>query len=400
MSKKINQHISNLRSQTRLVRGGLERSSHGETSEAIFMNSGYVFKNAEEAEARFAGESEGYIYSRYGNPTVKIFEKRMALNEGTESCFATSSGMSAVFASLMCFLKAGDHVLSSRSLFGSCFHIIDKILPRYGIITKLIDGTDRDQWEQNITKDTKCVFFETPSNPTMEIIDIQYVSNLAHKNDALVIVDNIFASPILQKPIEFGADVVVYSGTKHIDGQGRSMGGAILSTNHFREDYLKPFIRHTGPTLSPFNALIMLKGLETLKYRMDAHCRTAIMIAEYLENHKKILKTIYPGLKSHPQFNLAKKQMLQSGSIITFIVKGGKDDAFNFLNALNLIDISNNLGDTKSLVTHPATTTHRIIGEEGRKKLNINNEMIRLSVGLEDHHDIMEDIDQSLDKIL
>ena len=400
MSKKINQHISNLRSQTKLVRGGLERSNHGETSEAIFMNSGYVFKNAEEAEARFAGESEGYLYSRYGNPTVKIFEKRMALNEDTESCFATSSGMSAVFASLMCFLKAGDHVLSSRSLFGSCFHIIDKILPRYGIITKLIDGTDRDQWEQNITKDTKCVFFETPSNPTMEIIDIQYVSNLAHKNDALVIVDNIFASPILQKPIEFGADVVVYSGTKHIDGQGRSMGGAILSTNHFREDYLKPFIRHTGPTLSPFNALIMLKGLETLKYRMDAHCRTAIMIAEYLENHKKILKTIYPGLKSHPQFNLAKKQMLQSGSIITFIVKGGKDDAFNFLNALNLIDISNNLGDTKSLVTHPATTTHRIIGEEGRKKLNINNEMIRLSVGLEDHHDIMEDIDQSLDKIL
>ena len=399
MKDKQNQTLKNSRRQTKLVRGGLYRSSHGETSEAIFMNSGYVFENAEQAEARFAGEQEGYLYSRYGNPTVTMFEERMALNESAESCFATSSGMSAVFASLMCQLKTGDHVVSSRALFGSCFHILDQILPRYGIITNLIDGTDYNQWEKNITKNTKCIFFETPSNPAMEIIDIQHVSNIAHQHGALVIVDNIFASPVLQRPIDFGADIVVYSGTKHIDGQGRSMGGAVLSTNEFREEYLKPFIRHTGPTLSPFNAWILLKGLETLNYRMNQHCKNATKIAEHLNDHKLISKIIYPGLKTHPQFELAKKQMLQAGSIITFVIKGGQEKAFEFMNALEVFDISNNLGDTKSLATHPATTTHRVIGEEGRKKLNIDDGMVRLSIGLEDPQDLIEDIDQAFGKL-
>lgn len=399
MTDKKAQRLKNFKAQTNLVRGGLYRSSHGETSEAIFMNSGYVFDNAEQAEARFAGEQEGYLYSRYGNPTVTMFEERMALNEGTETCFATASGMSAVFASLMCQLKSGDHVLSSRALFGSCFHIIDQILPRYGIITNLIDGTDNKEWEQNINKNTKCIFFETPSNPAMEIIDIQHVADIAHQQGVMVVVDNIFASPILQKPIDFGADIVVYSGTKHIDGQGRSMGGAVLSNYEFREEYLKPFLRHTGPTISPFNAWILLKGLETLNYRMNQHCQNASKIAEVLCDYKIISKVIYPGLKAHPQFKLAQKQMLQAGSIVTFILKGGKASAFKFMNALEVFDISNNLGDTKSFATHPATTTHRVIGEEGRKKLNIDDGMIRLSIGLEDIQDLVDDIDQALRKI-
>ena len=396
MPKNSKNSLKKLRQQTELVRGGLYRSSHGETSEAIFMNSGYVFKSAEQAEARFAGKKSGYLYSRYGNPTITMFEKRMALNEGAESCFATSTGMSAVFSSLMCFLNSGDHIVASRALFGSCYHIIDKILPRYGINVNLIDGTKLTQWKKYINKKTKCIFFETPSNPAMEIIDIKSVSEIAHQNNAIVIVDNIFASPVLQKPMEFGADVVVYSGTKHIDGQGRSMGGAILSSRKFREKFLKPFIRHTGPTLSPFNAWILLKGLETLKYRMNQHCFNALKIASYLNKHNLILKTIYPKLKSHRQFELAKKQMLNGGSIITFVIKGGKEKAFNFMNNLNIIDISNNLGDTKSLVTHPGTTTHRVIGEEGRKKLKIEDGMIRLSIGLEDHQDLIEDIEQAL----
>ena len=396
MQKHNNDFIKKLREQTKLVRGGLYRSSQGETSEAIFMNSGYVFKSSEQAEARFAGKQNGYLYSRYGNPTVTMFEKRMALNEGAESCFATSSGMSAVFSSLMCFLNSGDHIVASRALFGSCHHIIDKILPRYGINVDLVNGTELAEWEKHITKRTKCIFFETPSNPTMEVIDIKKVCDIAHKNNAIVIVDNIFASPVLQKPMKFGADVVVYSGTKHIDGQGRSMGGAVLSSRKFREKYLKPFIRHTGPTLSPFNAWILLKGLETLRYRMNQHCFNTLKIASYLNKHNLILKTIYPKLKSHEQFKLAQKQMLDGGSIITFVIKGGKKNAFNFMNNLKIIDISNNLGDTKSLVTHPGTTTHRVIGEEERKKLKIEDGMIRLSIGLEDYKDLIEDIKQAL----
>ena len=398
MSIKKNINYNQYRNQTKLVRGGLFRSRNGETSEAIFMNSGYVFNSAEEAKARFSGEQEGYLYSRYGNPTVTMFEERMALNEGAEACFATASGMSAVFASLLSYLKSGDHVVSSRSLFGSCYHIIDQILPRYGITTHLIDGTDLSQWEQHITNKTKCIFLETPSNPTMEIVDIKSVARIAHQFNALVIVDNIFASPVLQKPMDLGADIVVYSGTKHIDGQGRSMGGAILSSKKHYEEYLKPFIRHTGPTISPFNAWVLLKGLETLKYRMNQHCYNALKVANYLSLHSKVEKTIYPGLKNHPQHELIKKQMLQGGSIITFIIKENK--AFQFMNALNIFDISNNLGDTKSLVTHPATTTHRVIGEEGRKKLNISDTMIRLSIGLEDKDDLLEDIDQAFKQVI
>ena len=388
-----NKNYKNYKKQTQRVRGGLLRSEHGETSEAIFMNSGYVFKSAEEAKARFAGELEGYLYSRYGNPTVTMFENRMALNEESECCFATASGMAAVFASLMSYLKSGDEVVSSRALFGSCYQIIDQILPRYGIITHLIDGTDLSQWEKHVTNKTKCVFLESPSNPTMEIIDIQAVSKIAHQRNALVIVDNILASPVLQKPMDLGADIVVYSGTKHIDGQGRSIGGAILSSQQLYEEYIKPFMRHTGPTLSPFNAWILLKGLETLEYRMDQHCHNALKVANYLSQHPKVEKTIYPFLKNHPQYALAKKQMSKGGSIVTFIIKG--NNAFEFMNALNLFDISNNLGDTKSLVTHPATTTHRVIGEEGRRKLNIPDNMIRLSIGLEDVDDLIEDIEEA-----
>ena len=397
MTYNKNKDYIKFKHQTRLVRGGLFRSTHGETSEAIYMNSGYVFNSAEEAKAKFAGELDGYLYSRYGNPTVTMFEERMSLNEGAEACFATASGMAAVFASLMSFLKSGDDVVSSQALFGSCYHILDQILPRYGIITHLIDGTDLSQWEKHITNKTKCIFLESPSNPTMEIIDLQLVSKIAHQHNALVIVDNIFASPVLQKPMKFGADIVVYSGTKHIDGQGRSMGGAILSSKQHYEEYIKPFMRHTGPTLSPFNAWVLLKGLETLKYRMDQHCYNALKIANYLSQHPKVEKTIYPGLKYHPQYTLAKKQMLNGGSIVTFNIKG--NNAFKFMNALNLFDISNNLGDTKSLTTHPATTTHRVIGEEGRKKLNIPNNMIRLSIGLEDVDDLIEDIEKALKQI-
>ncbi len=294
MSIKKNNNYNKYRNQTKLVRGGLFRSNHGETSEAIFMNSGYVFNSAEEAKARFAGELEGYLYSRYGNPTVTMFEERMAINEGAEACFATASGMSAVFASMLSYLKSGDHVVASRALFGSCYHILNEILPRYGIVTHLIDGTDLSQWEKYITNKTKCVFLESPSNPTMEIIDVRSVAKIAHQYRALVIVDNILASPVLQKPMEFGADIVVYSGTKHIDGQGRSLGGAILSSKKHYEKYLKPFIRHTGPTISPFNAWILLKGLETLQNRMSQHCHNALEVANYLSQHSKVKKTIYP----------------------------------------------------------------------------------------------------------
>jgi len=382
--------------QTQLIRGGVTRSQHGETSEALFFNSGYVYKNAEEARDRFAGKQDGYLYSRYGNPTVSMFQDRMALNEGAENCFATSSGMSAVFASLMSYLEAGDEVVSSRALFGSCYYILNELLPKYNIKTHLIDGTDIKQWEKYITKKTKCIFLESPSNPTMEIVDIQAVAKIAHEVGALVIVDNILASPALQKPLELGADIVVYSATKHIDGQGRAMGGAILSTKQHFEDHIKNFTRHTGPTLSPFNAWILLKGLETLEYRINQHCINAKTVAEFLAQHQSVEKTIYPGLNTHPQYELAKKQMTQPGSIVTFCIKG--DKAFNFINNLKLFDISNNFGDTKSLVTHPTTTTHRVLGEEGREKLSITNNMVRLSIGLEDVEDIIEDIDQALSK--
>ena len=384
------------RQDTRLVRGGQERTGFGETSEALFLTSGYVYDSAEEAEARFKGEAEGFIYSRYGNPTVRMFEERLALLEGAEECFATSSGMAAVFASLMCQLKTGDHVVASRALFGSCHHILTQILPRFGIETTLVDGPDLDQWQAAMRPETACIFLETPANPTLELVDIQAVSEMAHAVDARVIVDNVFATPLLQKPFELGADVVVYSATKHIDGQGRTLGGAVLGSEHFIMEVLQPLMRHTGPALSPFNAWVLVKGLETLSLRLEKMCANALSLAEFMTRRPEISKVLYPGLDSHPQRALACRQMKGAGSLITFELAAGGAGAFKFLNALELIDISNNLGDAKSLITHPATTTHRAMGEEGRAQIGVTDAMVRLSVGLEDPADLMDDLDRAL----
>ncbi len=385
------------RQSTRLVRGGTERSPFSETSEGLFMTSGYVYDSPEEAEAAFAGDIDRYMYSRYANPTLTMFEKRLALLEGAETCVSTSTGMAAVFASLASQLQAGDRVVASRALFGSCLHIIREILPKYGIEHVLVDGTDLDQWKQALSKKTKCVFLETPSNPCLEIIDIRAVCDLAHEAGALVIVDNVFATPVLQRPLELGADIVMYSATKHIDGQGRAMGGAILTNNaEFVEDSLVPFFRHTGPSLSPFTAWVMLKGLETIDLRVARHSENAHVVAEFLNGHKGITRVIYPGLESHPQHELAMKQMSSGATMVSFEVNGGKEGAFKFMNGLGLIDISNNLGDAKSLTTHPATTTHHKLVPEERQVLGITDGLVRLSVGLEDVEDLKEDLDQAL----
>jgi len=381
---------------TNLVRGGLTRSNFKETSEAIFLNSGFVYDSAEQAEAIFLGKKKGFQYSRYANPTVEMFEQRLALLDGSEACFATASGMAAVFGSMMCQLKAGDHVVSASALFGSCRYILNDILPKFGIEVSFIDGKNIKEWNKSIQKNTKIFFFESPSNPCLEIIDIKQVCNLAKKNKITTIVDNIFASPVLQQPVKFGADVVIYSGTKHIDGQGRAMGGAVCSTNKFKENILKPFLRHTGPCISPFNAWVLLKSLETIKIRVLSQSDNALQIASFLEKHKKIKQVYYPGLKSFPQYVLAKKQQSAGGTMIAFKVKGGKKDAFKIINKLNIFDISNNLGDSKSLVTHPTTTTHKILGEEARLSLGITPNLIRLSIGLEDINDLKEDLSNSL----
>ena len=381
---------------TNLVRGGLTRSNFKETSEAIFLNSGFVYDSAEQAEAIFLGKKKGFQYSRYANPTVEMFEQRLALLDGSEACFATASGMAAVFGSMMCQLKAGDHVVSASALFGSCRYILNDILPKFGIEVSFIDGKNIKEWNKNIQKNTKIFFFESPSNPCLEIIDIKQVCNLAKKNKITTIVDNIFASPVLQQPVKFGADVVIYSGTKHIDGQGRAMGGAVCSTNKFKENILKPFLRHTGPCISPFNAWVLLKSLETIKIRVLSQSDNALQIASFLEKHKKIEQVYYPGLKSFPQYALAKKQQSAGGTMIAFKVKGKKKDAFKVINKLNIFDISNNLGDSKSLVTHPTTTTHKVLGEEARLSLGITPNLIRLSIGLEDINDLKEDLSNSL----
>lgn len=352
-----------LREATLLVRGGLARTPFDETAEGLFLTSGYVYATAAEAEAAFAGEHDRYIYSRYGNPTVSMFEERLRLLEGAEACMATASGMAAVFAALASMVAAGDRVVGSRALFGSCHVILAEILPRLGVETTLVDGTSFAEWEQALAGGAKAVFLETPSNPGLEIIDIAAVSELAHAAGAIVIVDNVFASPILQKPLEFGADVVVYSATKHIDGQGRVLGGAILCSEQFKTESLMPFTRHTGPSLSPFNAWVLLKGLETLRLRVDAMSRSALTLAERLEGHAGIRAVGYPMLASHPQHDLAKRQMAAGGTILTVDV-GDKDSAFRFMDSLSLFDISNNVGDAKSLATHPATTTHRRIGAQ------------------------------------
>ena len=384
------------RMQTKMVRGGLDRSAHRETTEAISMTSGFVYDNAEDAEAAFKGEADRFIYTRYGNPTVSAFQDRMCLLEGAETCTATASGMSAVFNAMLAIVKAGDRVVASRALFGSCDYIIGEILPRFGIETEFVDGTDLNQWEKALSKPTQAVFFETPSNPTLEIIDLERVAELAHAAGGRVVVDNVVATPVLQKPLELGADIVVYSATKHIDGQGRALAGAILGKQSFYDDHLQPFIRHTGPSCSPFNAWVMLKGLETLDLRVERHCRNTNEVARWLETQNGINKVIYPGLESHPQHDLAKKQMTDFGSVVSFELNGGKDKAFALLNAFKVIDISNNLGDTKSITTHPATTTHQRLTPEERAHLGITDGFIRLSVGLEDVEDIKEDLAQAL----
>ncbi len=384
------------RPQTEMVRGGLARSGFDETSEALYLTSGYVYESAEEAEAAFKGDKDRFVYSRYANPTVSMFEERLRLLEGAEACRATASGMSAVFASLMAQLKAGDRVVASRALFGSCDYIIAELLPRFGIETELIDGTDLSAWEAALAKGAQAVFMETPSNPTLEIIDIRAVCELAHAAGAKVIVDNVFATPLLQRPLDLGADIVVYSATKHIDGQGRTMGGAILCSEAFIKDHLQMFYRHTGPSMSPFNAWVMLKGLETLELRVERHCANALKVARFLEGRAGVMRVLYPGLPSHPQAELAGRQMKGGSALVAFEIEGGKERAFRTVNSLATIDISNNLGDAKSLITHPATTTHQRLSPEGRARLGIGDGLLRLSVGLEDADDLIEDLDQAL----
>ena len=386
--------------QTQLVRGATERSQFDETSEAIFLTSGYVYKTAEEAEESFKGGLERFVYSRFRNPTVAMFEKRLALIEGAEECRATSSGMAAVFAALACQLSAGDRLVAARAIFGSCQYVCGELLPRFGITTEFVDGADLDQWRKALSKPAKAVFLESPSNPGLEMIDLKAVCDLAHGSGALVVVDNVFATPILQKPLQFGADIVVYSATKHIDGQGRCLGGAVLGTTQFITDKLTPFFRHTGPSLSPFNAWVLLKGLETLDLRVRRHCDNALHIARTLEKQNSLSRVLYPLLPSHPQHALAARQMDNGGgSVISFELAGGKAAAFKFLNALKLIDISNNLGDAKSLICHPATTTHQRLTPEQRAEVGITEGFIRLSVGLEDPNDLLADLTQALGKI-
>ena len=383
-------------SNTNLVRGGINRSQFNETSEALFLTSGFVYKSAQQAEAIFKGSKKGFQYSRYLNPTVEIFEKRLALLDGSEDCFATASGMAAIFFSLMCQLRAGDHIVSSSALFGSCKEIVKNILPRYGIEVTFVDGKNINEWKKAVKKNTKIFFFETPSNPLLELIDIRAVCNIAKKNKIITVVDNIFASPVLQKPILMGADVIVYSGTKHIDGQGRVLGGAILSSKKFKENVLKSYLRHTGPAMSPFNAWVLLKGLETIKLRVDAQSHAALEIAQFLNKHSKVEEVFYPFLKNSSQYQLAKKQQTMGGTILSFKIKGKKKEAFKFINKLKIFDISNNLGDAKSIVTHPTTTTHRILMEKERLELGITENLIRLSIGLETVSDLRKDIEIAL----
>lgn len=384
------------RPETLAVRGGLSRSGFDETSEAMFLTSGFVYESAEQAEAAFKDEIEKFIYSRYGNPTVSMFEERLRLLEGAEACFATASGMAAVWVALAALCGEGDRIVSSRALFGSCFVIIDEILPRFGVEAVFVDGPDLAQWEEALSVPTAAVFFETPSNPMQELVDIEAVSRLAHAAGAKVVVDNVFGTPVFSRPLDHGADIVVYSATKHIDGQGRVLGGAVLGPAEFIDGPVKNLMRHTGPAMSPFNAWVLVKGLETMALRVAQMSTSALTIARHLEGREGIVKVIYPMLESHPQHDLAQRQMTGGGTVITFEVEGGKDVAFRVLNALELVDISNNLGDAKSLVTHPATTTHRRLTPEARAAVGISDGTIRISIGLESVDDLVEDIEAAL----
>jgi len=382
-----------LRPATLLVRGGTTRTEHAETAEALFLTSGFVYDSAAQAEATFAGTERHYQYSRFGNPTVSMLEQRLALLEGAEACRMTATGMAAVHAALLSHLKAGDRVVASRALFGSCHWIVSTLLPRYGVATEFVDGGDIGQWREALSRPAALVLLETPSNPMLEIVDLPTVAELAHAAGAIVVVDNVFATPLLQKPLAMGADVVVYSCTKHMDGQGRVLGGAVLGSTAWVDAVLQPFIRNTGPSLSPFNPWVILKGLETLPLRLRAMCAAAAEIADWLATRPEVARVLYPHRADHPQAALAKRLMPEAGgSLVTFDLAGGKDAAFRFCDALGLIDISNNLGDSKSLVTHPATTTHMRIGAEERARLGIGEGTIRLSVGLEDVRDLTEDL--------
>ncbi|WP_330473759.1 O-succinylhomoserine sulfhydrylase [Terrabacter sp. C0L_2] len=384
------------RPDTLAVRAGLSRSGFEETSEAIYLTSGFVYETAEAAEAAFKGDVDRFVYSRYGNPTVSMFEERLRQIEGAEACFATGSGMSAVFVALAALLGKGDRVVSSRALFGSCFVILDEILPRWGVETVFVDGADLDQWREALSEPTAAVFFETPSNPMQELVDIAAVTGLAHEAGAKVVVDNVFGTPVFSKPLDFGADIVVYSATKHIDGQGRTLGGAVLGPKEFIDGPVQNLMRHTGPSMSPFNAWVLLKGLETLSLRVVRMADSALEVARFLESHPSVKRVVHPFLESHPQHDLAKRQMLAGGTVVTFELDGGKDEAFALMNALEVIDISNNLGDSKSLITHPATTTHRRLAPEARAAVGITDGVLRVSIGLEDVRDLVDDLQRAL----
>lgn len=388
--------FASLKDATKLVHGGTIRSEFGETSESLFLTSGYVYDSAESAEARFKGDEDGYIYSRFMNPTIKMFEERMIALEGAEDARATATGMAAVSASVLSYLNAGDHIVSAKALFGSCRYVVETLLPRFGVETTLVDGSDIEAWKAAMKPNTKAVFFETPTNPALELVDMQAVADIAHEAGALVIVDNVFATPYFQKPMEFGADVVCYSATKHIDGQGRCLGGVVLGKQDYIDDYLHDFMRQTGPSISPFNAWVMLKGLETLPLRIEKAASNARKVADFLSEHQKVKRAIYPGREDHPQHELAKRQMKGFGTMVAFEIDGTKEDAFSFMNNLEIISISNNLGDTKSLITHPTTTTHQRLEEEERLELSITPSLIRLSVGIEDSEDLLNDIADAL----
>jgi O-succinylhomoserine sulfhydrylase len=385
------------RPETRLVHSGTLRSEFGETSEGLFLTQGYVYETAELCEARFKGQDPGYIYSRYSNPTIAMFERRMIELEGAEACRSTATGMAAVTTAVLAPLKAGDHVVASKALFGSCRYVVEDLLPRYGIASTLVDGLDLDAWKKAMRPNTKSCFLESPTNPTLDVLDIPAIADIAHQAGARLIVDNVFATPIWQSPLELGADVVVYSATKHIDGQGRCLGGLILSSEAFIAEHIHNFMRQTGPSLSPFNAWVLLKGLETLAVR--AQTETAAKVADALATHPKVSRLIYPGRADHPQAALVKKQMRAGSTLVGFEVKGGKAGAFRCLNGLTLARISNNLGDAKSLVTHPATTTHQRLTPEARAELGISDGFIRFSTGLEHADDLIEDLAKALEKV-
>ncbi len=386
------------RPETRLVHSGTIRSEFGETSEALFLTQGYVYNSAEQCEARFKGEDPGYIYSRYSNPTISMFERRMIELEGAEAGRSTATGMAAVTTALLAPLKAGDHVVAAKAMFGSCRYVVEDLLPRYGITSTLVDGLDLDQWKRAMRPNTRSCFLESPTNPTLDVLDIGAIAEIAHAAGARLIVDNVFATPLWQSPLELGADVVVYSATKHIDGQGRCLGGIILSSEAFIAEYIHTFMRQTGPSMSPFNAWVLLKGLETLAVRVRAQTETAAAVAEALAQHPKISRLIYPGRADHPQAALVKKQMRAGSTLVGFEVKGGKAAAFRTLNALRIARISNNLGDAKSLVTHPSTTTHQRLTPEARAELGIGEGFIRFSAGLEHRDDLIEDLYAALEK--